>query len=546
MKKFIAWTLVLVLCLGMFAGCAEKPVESTPAGTTAGVEENTEGLEKAAKYLKALYITSPAETGVDFVRTTVVPVGTEKYTVTWTVDVAEDLVKIVEGTDNTVTIDVNEDNTTETPYKLTATVADAKGNTKTVVFDHILPKAVAKDGTEFTVAEIIAMGSAKDHNTYTDYKYKVTGVITEVYNDTYGNMYITDGEGNTLTIYGTFDADGTNRYDAMAVKPVAGDTVTIYGIVGQYNGNAQIKNGWIVAHTPGEGSGDTTDPTEPAPTEPAPTEPSTGNNGNTGNTTPSVPTTLAGQIAEANKLANKEYLSYKSTITGTITDDPQASSYTAGAYKFTVSDGTNTLLCYYTPVTGGTPAKGDKVTVTGYLTAYNGTAQFDDTASAVVTKTGNTETPSTPSTPSTSLSVVSTLEVGKAYKFGMVQQNAGKTVYLAGGMDGYYMATTENASTALDVYVENANGGYYLYTFISGTKTYINMVISTTHVNGAYETTAKTVYTWDADAKTLVATMQPEGKEAEPYWFGTRSDKSYTTVGPCAVSYAGFYCNFYA
>jgi hypothetical protein len=128
----------------------------------------------------------------------------------------------------------------------------------------------------------------------------------------------------------------------------------------------------------------------------------------------------------------------------------------------------------------------------------------------------------------------------------MVQQKAGKTVYLAGGMSGYYMATTENASTALDVFVEETTGGYYLYTMLSGKKTYINMVISTSHVNGAYEETAKTVYTWDANAKTLVATMQPEGKDAEPYWFGTRSDKTYLTVGPCAVSYNGFYCQFYA
>ena len=643
MKKFIAWILVLVLCLGMFAGCAEKPVESTPAGTTAGAAEN-EGLAKAAKYLKALYNTAPVETGVDYERTTVVPVGKVKYTVTWAVDVAEDLVKIVAGENNTVTIDVNEDNQTETPYKLTATVSDADGNKKEVVFDHILPKAVAKDGTEFSVQEIIEMGAAKEHNTYTDYKYKVTGVITEVYNTQYGNMYITDGEGNTLTIYGTFDADGTNRYDAMAVKPVAGDTVTIYGIVGQYSGTPQIKNGWIVAHTPGEGpvdppappadepaadsvltveqaialgtgkehntytvgkyyvsgvitevyneqygnmkikdaagniltiygtysadgsvrydalttkpvagdevtiygiigqyngtpqikngwitkhtpaSGNTTQPTDPKPTDPQPT----------------VPATLAEQIAEANKLANKEHLPYESTITGTITDTPQVSSYTAGAYKFIVTDGTNTLLCYYVPVTGGVPATGDKVTVTGKLTAYNGAAQFDDTASAVITEKA-------PAPPASNLSVVDAPEVGKAYKFGMVQQMAGKTVYLKGGMDGYYMATTEDASAAIDVYLEATEGGYYLYTMIDGTKTYINMVVSGTHVNGAYEASASTVYTYDAEAKTLKANAQPEGKDAaEPYWFGTRSDKSYTTVGPCAVSYNGFYCQFYA
>ena len=63
-------------------------------------------------------------------------------------------------------------------------------------------------------------------------------------------MKITDENGNILTIYGTYGADGELRYDALEVKPVVGDTVTIYGIIGQYNGVAQVKNGWIVEHTP--------------------------------------------------------------------------------------------------------------------------------------------------------------------------------------------------------------------------------------------------------------------------------------------------------
>ena len=107
----------------------------------------------------------------------------------------------------------------------------------------------APDST-LTVEQVIALGSSKEHNTYTEGKYYVTGVITEVYNTQYGNMKITDDKGNILTIYGTFDATGENRYDAMATKPVAGDTVTIYGIVGQYNGTPQVKNGWITEHTP--------------------------------------------------------------------------------------------------------------------------------------------------------------------------------------------------------------------------------------------------------------------------------------------------------
>ncbi len=101
-----------------------------------------------------------------------------------------------------------------------------------------------------TVEEAIALGTSKAHDTFTTEKYSVTGVITEVYNTQYGNMRITDEAGNILTIYGTYSADGANRYDAMSVKPVAGDTVTIYGIVGQYNGTPQIKNGWITEHIP--------------------------------------------------------------------------------------------------------------------------------------------------------------------------------------------------------------------------------------------------------------------------------------------------------
>ena len=131
---------------------------------------------------------------------------------------------------------------------------------------------------------------------------------------------------------------------------------------------------------------------------------------------------------------------------------------------------------------------------------------------------------------------------GVAYKFGMIQKNKSETdvYYLKGGMDGYYMATSTDVNAAIDVYLEATTGGYYLYTTNGGTKTYINMVVSGTHVNGAYESKASTVYRYDATSKTLIADVG--GKD---YWFGTRNDKTYTTVGPCATSYNGFYCTFY-
>ena len=130
---------------------------------------------------------------------------------------------------------------------------------------------------------------------------------------------------------------------------------------------------------------------------------------------------------------------------------------------------------------------------------------------------------------------------GTAYKFGMAQGNLDYAVYyLAGGMSSYYMATTTSVSDAIDVYIEETNGGYYFYCFVGGAKTYINFVVSGTHVNGAYESTASTVYRFDTESKTLIAEV-----EGEDYWLATRNDNTYTTMGPCKVSYAGFYGQFY-
>lgn len=123
----------------------------------------------------------------------------------------------------------------------------------------------AADST-LTIAEAIALGQSKEHDTYTAGKYYVTGIITEIYNTTYGKMKIKDEAGNILTVYGTYSADGSTRFDAMTSQPAVGATVKIYGIIGQYNDNAQIKNGWIIEFT--GGSATTTPDPEPS-TEPA-------------------------------------------------------------------------------------------------------------------------------------------------------------------------------------------------------------------------------------------------------------------------------------
>ena len=103
--------------------------------------------------------------------------------------------------------------------------------------------------SELTIAQAIELGKGVGTNGYTEGKYYVTGVITEIYNTQYGNLYITDGE-NTFTVYGLYDGNG-NRFDAMSEKPEAGMTIKVYGPIGNYNGDPQMKNGDLIEATGG-------------------------------------------------------------------------------------------------------------------------------------------------------------------------------------------------------------------------------------------------------------------------------------------------------
>ena len=143
-----------------------------------------------------------------------------------------------------------------------------------------IPSEPTADST-LTVEEGVILGSSQEDNSFTESKYYITGIITEISNSTHGNMRITDKTGKVLTIYGTWNADGTTRYDKLNVKPVVGDTVTIYGVVGRYNGVPQLKNGWIVAHTPAapeETSSSEPEETSSEPTTEPVTDPTTGSN----------------------------------------------------------------------------------------------------------------------------------------------------------------------------------------------------------------------------------------------------------------------------
>ena len=76
-------------------------------------------------------------------------------------------------------------------------------------------------------------------------RYYIYATIKTVSNPEYGEMTITDGE-NDLYVYGTYSADGVDRYSTLEEKPVAGDEVVLSVNLSTFKSSPQAKSGWIV------------------------------------------------------------------------------------------------------------------------------------------------------------------------------------------------------------------------------------------------------------------------------------------------------------
>ena len=100
-----------------------------------------------------------------------------------------------------------------------------------------------------TIKDAIDIASLMSQNQFTPCKYYITGRIAEIASTTYGNMYLTDDEGNTIYVYGFYNADGTARFDAMENQPGVGDIVTVYAVIGYYD-KVEIKNAWMKERYP--------------------------------------------------------------------------------------------------------------------------------------------------------------------------------------------------------------------------------------------------------------------------------------------------------
>ena len=110
---------------------------------------------------------------------------------------------------------------------------------------------------------------------------------------------------------------------------------------------------------------------------------------------------------------------------------------------------------------------------------------------------------------------VTSVSAGQAYKLGFYSTAGGTEYYFNGTMNGYYGASVTEFDKGVDVFLESATGGYYLYfKNSSGQKQYINLVTSTssgkTYINFSFGSSASSVFVWDSAKNALKTTVSGE------------------------------------
>ncbi|MEE1328375.1 MAG: hypothetical protein UHS47_07510, partial [Oscillospiraceae bacterium] len=480
MKRSIAILLLLAMILGVFAGCGETATEQpTEAPTVAPTEDNVpanaqEDLAAAAEYLKAYYLNALTLTGKDYTRLGAVRVGLDEYPITWSVNVSEDIIKIVVNDDGTVTIDIADGIKEETPYVLTATLTDAYGNVETVTFEYAIPASLG------TMQEIVDLAYALEPGASLDVEATLTGEIISVntpYDAGYKNVTVTikvaEREDFPIKCY-RVKGEGA---DTITI----GDTITVTGILKNYEGEIEFDAGCVLEEVV------------------------------KGNVTFDIPSDPKEVVDMAYALGVGESMPVKVTLTGKITDfDKTYDASYNNSSPWMVIEGRESkpILCYRLTGDGiADLAVGDTITVTGVITNYNGKIEFAQGCTFTDRISGGGKPPAEPQSNFWSTVPV----VGETYYLFM--DINGVNYYFNGKMSGNYLGTSTNSGDAVEVTVEQSNGyGYRFFFMDKGVKKYIEI----------YE------YTRD-DGKNRGAVRIVEEPTVTFYWSGKAH--TYTVYG---------------
>ncbi len=142
----------------------------------------------------------------------------------------------------------------------------------------------------------------------------------------------------------------------------------------------------------------------------------------------------------------------------------------------------------------------------------------------------NTSGDNTTDTSNGQVPAITSPETGKAYLFGMYQNNLGKTLYVTGEADGEYLGTTTDSAKAAKVYAETSGSGMKFYVLSGSSKSYMELYTNDSgKVKVGYGSTGS-VFTYDAARSSWVTTYK-----SNEYYLGTFS--TYETIGSSYSSY---------
>ncbi len=605
MKKLLAFLLAAVLCLTCFAACGKKKTETPDEGSKP--TQLVYDVDDAAAYLKNMYkkYLTANETPADYTLVSQVMKGGVIYKITWTVD--NDGIKVIVDEENKqVKIDLDEKTKVDIAYKLTATITDPDGKTTTLSFDLKVPKYVLSSWKDYMAAEagkavvvegyVAAVHAPSEGNKYNTlylhdvnnaggyYVYSMAsdkdlvkdlgikkGMLVSVagIKDIYsGTHEIKDASVTILdeTVVDFAPVDITNLYkNATSLKDTAltdklAMLVTIKGVE-ITDQDLSEKSMYMNFKLAGLESYIRVYATDcPASVSDAGQQKIIDEHGKkkgyyadvTG-----VVVMYSGAIY-LNPVSDNPF-KYGAFINRT---DAEKVQYEMDEVKFDTKITLNKSLKL--PSKGAT-YEDVKITWTSsnedYITIKDGKAVItlgDEATTASITGTFTLGTVTKTKTitfnlaakPSVVPQTVLNPVAGTAYKLFFTQAAKGEFRYFTGNMSGYYGESTLDFNAAVDMFVEPAGNGYYMYFNNGGEKNYINITVSGTHVNFVFQTEKPAVpFSIDAEnnnAPYMTVTVTGDnGTQDKPYHIGTYGD--YVTFGTsdaskAATSYVATLC----
>ena len=587
MKKFLTILLLLTLCVAVFASCGDNK----PAGSDSGLTE-------AGDYLFSLYKNDSEVTPSDFEVVGKVMVGTTAYTVEWSVDVAEGVTIKESSNAGFFIVDVNEKTPTEIAYTLTATIKSADGKTVQKSFSRKIPAykvftyaeyAAAADDTALVVEGIVTGIFSKSNGSSANglymqdlnneggyYVYGMTQdpaadlgikvgmtVIATGVKDTYNGTYevinatveISDSTVKTVTPvdYTEVFSSAAELTDAALVGKqsmlvtIKGVEITTQDVA---NGYYKFKLGDKETYIRISSSNNCISKDEIETFKAGHTDHAVWNANVTG-----IVSLYSGSFYLIP--ATVDAFEYLNEVQKTDAEKVEIEMETVDVLKNATEDTVVTLplvgtkyedvkfawalaenACATLDATTGKltitlPEEATKITLTLTVTCGETTATYtyDIEVDAQTTDYYIPEK-------------VETLEVNKPFKLTLFQTNLGEYLYFTGTVadKDYYLASSNKAEKAVDVYLEAVEGvenAYRMYFLAGETKTYIEVYERSAGEAGKgsgslrlVTETPETYFTYDADLGLLVV-KSADGNNA--YYLGTY--KTYNTFSVSNTAY---------